>query len=310
MKWEKKGLIHCPDQSDVLMFSHAAIPFGEIMDHHLLRIYFSSRNMNGQSLPFYLDTDAKNPSGVKKVNRQPLLELGRPGTFDDNGIMPSCVVSAGSKKYMYYIGWNPQVTVSYRLSIGLALSSDGMSFSKYSEGPICDRMFDEPFFNTAPYVILDNGIWRMWYISCTGWKMINNYPEPMYHVKYAESTDGINWKRTGIVCIDYTEFAKAIGRPCVLKIQDGYEMYYSYRSLLNYRSDKVMSYRLGYATSKDGLVWDRKDNQVGIDRSDSGWDSEMIEYCHVINMSSSKKIMLYNGNGFGKTGIGYAESIN
>ena len=40
-------------------------------------------------------------------------------------MMPSCVVSAGRLKYLYYIGWNPQVTVSYRLAIGLAISDDG-----------------------------------------------------------------------------------------------------------------------------------------------------------------------------------------
>ena len=44
---------------------------------------------------------------------------------------------------------------------------------------------------------------------------------------------------------------------------------------------------------------------AGIDASDSGWDSEMIEYPCVFDAAGTR-YMLYNGNGFGKTGIGLA----
>ena len=62
----------------------------------------------------------------------------------------------------------------------------------------------------------------MWYISCTGWNLINNYPEPSYHVKYAESKDGIIWSKNNLVCIDYDIHAEAIGRPSVLKDDEIY----------------------------------------------------------------------------------------
>jgi hypothetical protein len=145
----------------------------------------------------------------------------------------------------------------------------------------------------------------MWYISCTKWRIINNYPEPQYHVKYAESTDGIIWDKKGIVCIDYDDFTEAIGRPCVI-IEDGkFKMWYSYRQITNYRTSRDKSYRIGYAESFDGKNWERKDSQVGIEKSDEGWDSEMIEYCHVLDIDG-RMHMFYNGNGFGKTGFGYA----
>ena len=75
-----------------------------------------------------------------------------------------------------------------------------------------------------------------------------------------------------------------------------YRMWYSYRG---------QNYRIGYAESKDGLRWVRKDKEVGIDLSKDGWDSEMIEYAYVFQ-HGKHKIMLYNGNGYGLTGIGYA----
>jgi hypothetical protein len=65
------------------------------------------------------------------------------------------------------------------------------------------------------------------------------------------------------------------------------------------------TYRIGYAESTDGVDWQRKDNQVGIDVSDAGWDSEMIEYPCVFD-HAGERYMLYNGNGFGKTGFGLA----
>ena len=46
-------------------------------------------------------------------------------------------------------------------------------------------------------------------------------------------------------------------------------------------------------------------NAVGIDVSKNGWDSEMICYPYVFD-HKGKRYMLYNGNGYGKTGFGLA----
>jgi predicted GH43/DUF377 family glycosyl hydrolase len=137
----------------------------------------------------------------------------------------------------------------------------------------------------------------MWYVSCTRWELEDNQPKHYYHIKYAESNDGIHWERTGRVCIDFESSDEyAISRPCVVKDDDIYRMWYSYRG---------ESYRIGYAESEDGIHWERKDEEVGIDVSPSGWDSEMIEYPFVFD-HEGKRYMLYNGNGYGKTGIGLA----
>ena len=308
MKFTKKGLIFIPDDNYDWMVSHASIPVVDRVNTDILRIYFGTRDKQGRSLPAYIEVVADNPQKILYIHDKPVLCLGKLGTFDDNGIMPSWIVNHNGIKYLFYIGWNPQVTVSYRLSIGLAISEDGgKSFKKYSEGPICDRTIDEPYFNTAPCVLIEDGSWKMWYVSCTGWAIINGWPEPFYQVKYAESLDGIHWRKTGHVCIDYDNFANAIGRPCVFKENGVYKMFYSFRNAKDYRTDRRQSYRLGYAESINGINWVRKDNEVGIFRSESGWDSEMIEYCYLYE-HKSKKYMFYNGNGFGKSGFGYAIS--
>lgn len=306
MNWVGKKNIFKPQSNYDWMVSHAQIPFADIIDDHRMRIYFSTRDLTGRSRPTFIEVSAYNPEQVSYIHNRPILHLGKLGTFDDNGIMASWIVNNGQTKYLYYTGWNPQVTVSYRLSIGLAVSTDGgINFDKYSEGPICDRDLDEIYFCTMPSVMIDSGVWRMWYISCTGWQIINQHPEPSYHVKYAESSDGIHWRKTGHVCIDYDEFTKAIGRPCVYIDAGIYKMLYSYRSTDSYRTDPEQSYRLGYAESSDGINWIRKDNEVGIVRSKEGWDSEMMAYCHICR-HNDKTYLFYNGNGFGRSGFGYA----
>ena len=306
MKWIKKGLVFKADHNYDWMVSHTSIPVADPINDELLRIYFGTRDKHGRSFTTYLEVLADDPRKIRYVHDEPILSLGKLGTFDDNGIMPSWIVNHGGKKYLYYIGWNPQVTVTYRLSIGLAISEDGgQSFKKYSEGPICDRDVEEPYFNTAPCVIVDGPNWKMWYVSCTGWKVVSKRAEPRYHIKYALSDDGIHWQRTNRVCIDYDSFTEAIGRPCVFPVNGTYRMLYSYRSIRNYRTDPGQSYRLGFAESSDGIQWLRRDNEVGIDRSATGWDSEMLEYSHVF-VSKRGTYLFYNGNGFGQSGFGYA----
>jgi hypothetical protein len=306
MKWVKKGLIFVPNNNYEWMTSHASIPIARRFSENAVRIYFGTRDRQGRSHPSYIEVEADDPENVLYVHDKPVLSLGRMGTFDDNGIMPSWITNYNDSDYFYYIGWNPQITVSYRLSIGLAISKDGgRTFKKYSEGPICDRDMHEPYFNTAPCVLYEPPLWRMWYVSCTGWADINGHPEPHYHIKYSESKDGIQWCKPGRNCIDYDDFTQAIGRPCVFFHRGKYRMLYSHRRVMDYRVDPNCSYRLGYAESADGISWTRKDREVGIERSRAGWDSEMMEYCCVYEHGGTI-YLLYNGNGFGKSGFGYA----
>lgn len=305
MNWQKKGIIFKPNKNFDWLQDRAIAPVCDLMSNDVLRIYFSSRDLNGKSTPIYLETNPEFPEKISSVCGQPILKFGALGSFDDNGILSSSIVKHGKDSYLYYVGWNPRVNVSYHLSIGMAISKDGGPFEKVSDGPILDRAPNEPFFNTAPFVIKDTTNWKMWYVSCTGWKLINNYPEPLYNVKYATSQDGINWSRQGIVAIETDDFAEAVGKPFVYKEKGIYHMIYSYRNSVDYRTDPTKSYRLGYAQSADGEKWLRMDDKVGISLSETGWDSVMMEYASSY-VFKGKRYLIYNGNGFGESGFGYA----
>jgi hypothetical protein len=141
----------------------------------------------------------------------------------------------------------------------------------------------------------DGGRWRMWYGSNLDWGA--EQTDMAHVIKYAESDDGIHWRRDGIIAIGpKSPDEYAIAKPCVLKDGALYRMWYSYRG---------RAYRIGYAESDDGVRWKRKDADAGIDVSATGWDSESIQYAHVFRYGE-RLYMLYNGNGYGKTGFGLA----
>ena len=308
MKWEKKGVIFRVDNNSEYdwMVSHAQIPVAHVLDDRIVRIYFGTRDQYNRTSTTYIEVEADNPSHVLYVHDRPILSPGKLGTFDDSGAMPSCVVHHEGRTYHYYIGWNVGTTVRYRNAIGIAVADEKHStLRRLFEGPVMDRTYLEPYFVVTPYIMIENGIWKMWYCGCTGWHIENGITEPRYQIKYAESTDGIHWRRENVTCIHYRDNKEANARPCVIKEKGTYRMWYCYRSISDYRTDKEKGYRIGYAESTDGIEWIRKDDETGIDRSEEGWDSEMMAYPYVYEYEG-RKYMLYNGNGFGKSGFGYA----
>ena len=318
MTWQKKALIYKPDGSMPFSRTHAQVPFGYPLADRL-RVYFSTRDENSASAVSFVELNPDNLSEILYVHDKPCLTKGAVGMFDETGTMPSWFVpvrsdDSGDEIWLYYTGWNKSETASYRLGIGLAISYDGgLTFERKFTGPLLDRYIFDQVWVAQPCVMRetqpDGSIrWRMWYLSCTKIEVIQGHPEPFYDVKYAESNDGIHWERTGHVCIGYDDFTDAIGRPAVYKDGDLFKMYFSYRNATNYRTDVQRSYRIGYAESEDGITWVRKDDLAGIERSSDGWDSLMMDYCHIFS-HQDQWVMFYNGNGFGASGFGYAVQV-
>ena len=100
MKWIKKGVIFTPDHNYDWMISHASLPVVDEARDGVLRIYFGTRDGSGRSHTSYLEVEAARPDNILYVHDRPILPLGRPGTFDDSGVMPSSIVNHGSKKVL------------------------------------------------------------------------------------------------------------------------------------------------------------------------------------------------------------------
>ena len=306
MNWEKKGLIIKPGKFD-WMLKYAQNPFQECRGGDTYRIFFAGRDKNNMSRGGFAELDINEPTNLRYITSTPILDLGELGCFDDCGAMPSTLVEFEDKQYLYYTGWTQHRRTPFSFFIGLAIScDDGQTFERYSKAPVLGRNNIDPYMTASPFVLIENNIWKMWYVSCTKWKALTEtingvqkeFLKHYYHIRYAESTDGIRWNPQGKVCIDFRNDEYAIARPVILKEKGVYKMWYCFRG-----GNK--SYRAGYAESSDGISWIRKDESVGIDVSIEGWDSQMICYPCVFNHNNTK-YMLYNGNNYGETGCGYA----
>lgn len=296
MRWRKLGQLFCPDNTADWMISHAANPVAELLDDRQVRIYFTSRDGLSRSHVGFFEIDIREPMRILRIAEQPLVRPGVPGMFDDSGAAMGCLVVRGGTRYLYYLGWNLGVTVPWRNSIGLAIAEgDTLAFEKFWNAPLLDRAHVDPFSISYPMVRVENNRWRMWYGSNLTW---GPRAEDMAHViKYAESDDGLVWRRDGRTVVGFERPEEyALSKPWVLSQGGSLAMWYSYRG---------ENYRIGYAESADGLSWRRLDHKAGIDVSPSGWDSEMIEYPCVFDVPNGR-YMLYNGNGYGRTGIGMA----
>ncbi len=304
--WEKKGLIYNVNGQLEWNKSHAQVPVVDMLADRF-RIYYAARNSLGKSNLSFIEVEKENPQKIIFERKTTLLNFGNLGAFDDSGIMPSSIINVGYKKYLYYIGWTTRQTVPYQNAVGLAISEDeGKTFFKISEGPVISINHIEPYFSGTSFVMFDDDcLFKMWYLSCIKWEIFEGKPEPIYNIKYAESSDGINWKQTGKVAIQLNGDEGGLVSASVIKQDSLYKMWFGKRKKSDYRTNLENTYRIGYAESTDGINWQRKDNLSGIDISADGWDSEMISYPYVF-ISDTGLIMLYNGNGFGKSGFGYA----
>lgn len=295
VSWRKQGLLVIPRRELWWCRNYCMVPTPQHIKGSQYRIYFSGRDDQNRSHIGYVLWDAETPLEIINGPDEPVLSPGALGCFDDNGVTPSCVIQEGNETRLYYIGWNPGSTVRMHLFGGLAISTDGgHSFERWSRAPIIARCASDPYLNTAPWAVQTDDGWRLYYVSGARWE---HKDLPLYNIKVGFSDDGKTWRREGHVCIDFkdnTEFALA--RPYVVFENGIWKMWFAH---------KGSSYRLGYAESTDGLDWHRRDSFAGLDVSDNGFDSEMIEYAAVIRHKETH-FMFYNGNAYGAEGIGLA----
>jgi predicted GH43/DUF377 family glycosyl hydrolase len=304
MPWIQKGMVFAPAGNQEWSRSHAQAPSAVELANRI-RVYYGTRDADNRSRTSFFEVDRDDPTRLLYTHDRPVLDLGKPGTFDEDGVIASQLLEVGDELWMYYGGVSRGGSVPYRMSIGLARSRDGgLNFSRLFEGPIVDRTPSEPYMTMAPNVIRDPRGWTMWYGSGIKWTSVAGKFEPVYVTMVAHSNDGLNWRRNGRPCIAQKSPDEANTRPAVLKTPNGYEMWFCYRHSEDYR-DGAGSYRIGLAISSDGENWQRIEGDMGLEPRGTGWNASTMAYPSIV-VVGGRRIMFHNGDGFGKTGIGCA----
>jgi hypothetical protein len=301
MKWNKKGFICSRDTFNLEWHTNRTmVPIPYLLDENTIRVFLTFCDETNVGRIGFVDVDAQNPSKIIGFSSKPVLDIGLAGCFDDSGVLPSSLIVENDKIYLFYSAYQKQQKIPYTVFTGLAVSKNkGISFDRTSLTPILERKTEELFQRSSAVVIKENNCFKMWYASCINWTTDHNKSVPVYDIKSLSSNKIDDWQGIPKTSIKLKKNEYGLSTPSVYFEDNKYKMIYSTRTFSK-------GYRLGYAESFDGINFERMDDKIGIDVSDSGWDSEMI--CFGTRFEYQDKIYLfYCGNKYGLDGVGYAE---
>ncbi|WP_207540772.1 glycoside hydrolase family protein [Sabulicella rubraurantiaca] len=302
MKWRKLGFLWKPAGDLPWARTHAMLPTPTWLPDGRLRLYLASCDEAIVSRIGWIDLDGRDPTRLVGEAKEPVLDIGPEGCFDDNGVNPSSLVQLPDGRVrLYYVGYQRQVKVPYTLFTGVAEApSPEGPFTRLQDVPAMDRGPGERFFRTAALVRppSEERSWDAWYIGGGDFTVAAGRQQPKYSLRTVTSPDGITWPLQGQPVLQPAEDELGFGRPWLQRLgADRWTLWYSIRA--------ISGYRLGYAVSRDGRTWTRRDDLTGFESAAGEWDAEMQCYAALQEISGSL-YMFYNGNGYGRTGVGLA----
>lgn len=298
MRWEKLGRVFAAEGRHDWMRTHAAWPRATHLEDHVFRVFFASRDADNRSHIAFVDIDVRNPAAILSVSPRPVLSPGEPGRFDESGVIPCEVVDIVGRPALYYGGISTTDDGAFRCLSGLAyLDDDLRTATRGLTTPLLDPNEDDPGGGGVACVRRDEGrgMFRMWYESRSKGSAADG--RAGFVIRHAVSSDGVRWTRGNEACIGGDDDGSYTSNPSVLIEGNAYRMWYSYKD--------EGRYRIGYAESRDGGTWVRRDDRAGLEPSADGWDGEEVAYPSVF-VHGPDLFMLYNGNQYGRTGFGIA----
>lgn len=261
------------------------------------RIFFSGRDTQKRSSVGAVDIDIVRRTIVRE-HFEPIFLHGPLGSFYARGVSLGNCYQVGSHRYMLFMGWQAAAGSHWRGDIGALEVLPDLGLALALASPLLGADQTDPLSLSYPWVSqCPSGGYVMVYGSTRCWDAGNG--EMLHVLNHATSDDGLAWVRHGLAVPFEISRIQAFSRPTVVYADNGTaEMWFSYRS------GRGETYRIGYAVN-DGKGWRLALEDVGIDVSTDGWDAEMIEYPYVFD-HNGRRYMLYNGNGYGRTGFGLA----
>jgi len=238
---------------------------------------------------FWTNVSMATPTTWVKYSGNPVLDSGLNGSWDSSGVTAPTIIFDGSEYKMWYTS---EIIGNYLRKIGYAISTDGISWTKYSANPVFGNEVNGAWDDgdvADPSVLYDSqtGKYKMWYSGT-----VNNHSQ--WKIGYATSDDGLTWVRNPAPVLDLGLYGSwdddYVYDPSVLyDSQTGkYKMWYS--------GSDGSTHRIGYATSLDGISWVKSPDHV-LDIEIGAWDNHSV-YNPTVLFNGTEYEMWYSGYSF------------
>jgi predicted GH43/DUF377 family glycosyl hydrolase len=209
--------------------------------------------------------------------------------FDNNGITQPKIIEDGTVYKMWYVA----EAGGYIKYIMYAESPDGINWNRPINHPVMYPGISGSWDDMAVHpgaIFKEDGIYKMYY---SGW----SDPWGQWNIGYATSTDGINWTKYPVPVLYGTSgWEFQIAPSAIIKIDNTYYLYYTGRNLPNYK--------IGLATSTDGINWNRYESNPVLEASQP-WEGSGVFHPSIIQEDNIYKMVFCGESG---SGFGFATS--
>jgi predicted GH43/DUF377 family glycosyl hydrolase len=263
-----------------------------IYDNGIYRMYYVGIAASAGKYVLY----AESNDGINwtKPISHPVLYPGNYGSWDSWAVHPGAVFKDDDGLYkMYYCGYADQYS---QWHIGLATSTDGINWTKYSQ-PILYGTSGLEYQIGASGIIKKNGVYYLYYY---------NRNLPTYAISVATSSDGIN-------------FTKYSGNPILTNQQSWEADGVLYPNVIEENSQLKMVYMnsngtgFGIATSTDGLNWTKANNNPFVTNqyTANNWAAGKIAYPFWLELPNETRIYYSGTTNYGnELRIGFMRKSN
>lgn len=235
--------------------------------------------------------------------------------WDSLTVETASVVKVADDKYFLYYTAPEAPEGNHHFRIGVAKSTDGKAWERVGDGPIMvgENDWEKPFRDDSSKALIggvlepsvhfdkEKQIYRMWYVGLG--KTGDEFPK--YRIGYATSADGIAWERNTKPVLEPSSLGgwdDAITSHVNVAIEpNGKHHLLYFGSSVNQFTEceslggcALTPGAIGYATSEDGIVWQRNSVPVLVPQL-SNWDSWAIGGPCAL-FESNKLSMWYFGN--------------
>lgn len=236
---------------------------------------------------------ATSPDGLAwtRVSDEPVMSAGFAGDWSADAVNAPSVLHDGDG----YLAWF-HASAGEAIAIGLARSSDGITWEADPESPVLEAGADDDWDHGSighPAVLARDGAYEMWYASAS------------HQIGHAISTDGVTWDKyclnpvfVPLLQLDTWE-SGAAKSPEVVLLDGTYHLFYSAGGQGNWQ--------VGHAASTDGLRWARSSDTPVLPRGEAGeWDEAGTINAFALDEGGDLTFW-YTGISTGPSAIGIAE---